>query len=45
MTWSSFADQELLVQLTSENQFSLKQINTRQGKSGFEYFIYEIAAL
>lgn len=45
MTWSSFADQEMLVRLASESQFSLKQINARAGKSGFEYFIYEIAAL
>lgn len=45
MTWSSFADQELPVRLASDNRLKIKQISARSGKSGFEYYVYEIAAI
>lgn len=45
ITWSNFADQELLFKLADENQLDIKLVKTRDGKSGFRYYVYGITAI
>jgi release factor glutamine methyltransferase len=42
ITWSSFADQKLVLCLAKKNGFGIRLINSREGRSGFTYYVYQI---
>jgi release factor glutamine methyltransferase len=43
ITWSSFADQELLPHLAAKNNIRIELIKSRGGKSGFTYYVYRLS--
>jgi release factor glutamine methyltransferase len=42
ISWSDFADKNLLISLAKDNGFKLVHVGTNSGRSGFKYYCYRI---